>query len=176
MSCTSVLFLYRFKELSYFVHSTYKTKYKILKTYNIRVEIPRPLGEYRKTKSNPLCLKIIPQYYISYNLQGWILAKNRAKGWNLTPSNPLKCKNLTPWNPVISRVLTIFFQNLTLFRKLFQKNKKRHFLNLKNFFFPKRVRFSDPKLRNPVIPRVFTFFRGLDLGLDFDIEGWIFRM
>ena len=59
---------------------TYKTWYKILKTYNIRVEIPRPLGEYKKTKSNPLPLKIIPQYYISYNLQGWILAKNRAKG------------------------------------------------------------------------------------------------
>ena len=59
---------------------TYKTLYQILKTYNIRVEIPRPLGEYRKTKSNPLCLKFIPQYYISYNLQGWILAKNRAKG------------------------------------------------------------------------------------------------
>ena len=96
MSCTSVLFLYRFKELSYFVHSTYKTKYKILKTYNIRVEIPGPLGEYRKTKSNPLPLKNIPQYYISYNAQGWILAKNRAKGWNLTPPNPLKCRNLTP--------------------------------------------------------------------------------
>ena len=176
MTCTVVLFLHMFKELFYFVHSTYKTGYQISKTYNIRAEIPGPLGEYRKTKSNPMPLKIIPQYYISYNLQGWILAKNRAKGQNLTPSNPLNCKNLTPKNPVISMVLTIFFQNLTLFRKLFQKNKKRHFLNLKNFFFPKRVRFSDPKLRNPVIPRVFTFFRGLDLGLDFYIEGWIFRM
>ena len=59
---------------------TYKTRYQILKTYNISVEIPQPLGEYKKTKSNPLCLKFIPKYYISYNLQGWILAKNRAKG------------------------------------------------------------------------------------------------
>ena len=54
--------------------------HQILKSYNISAEIPGPLGEYKKTKSNPLSLKFIPQYYISYNAQGWILAKNRAKG------------------------------------------------------------------------------------------------
>ena len=54
--------------------------HQILESYNISAEIPGPLGEYRKTKSNPLPLKNIPQYYISYNAQGWILAKNRAKG------------------------------------------------------------------------------------------------
>ena len=53
--------------------------HQILESYNISDEITGPLGEYRKTKSNPLPLKNIPQYYISYNLQGWILAKNRAK-------------------------------------------------------------------------------------------------
>ena len=146
---------------------TYKTRHKIPKTYNISVEIPGPLGGYNKTKSNPLFLKIIPQYYTSYNLQGWILAKNRAKGWNLTPSNPLKCKNLTPWNPVISRVLTIFFQNLTLFRKLFQKNKKRHFLNLKNFFSRKGLDFQTPNSET-------QSYQGFSRFLEGWIWGWIF--
>ena len=59
---------------------TYKSGHQFSQTYNISVEIPGPLGEYKKTKSNPPAVEKYTSILYSYNLQGWILAKNRAKG------------------------------------------------------------------------------------------------